>query len=216
MTPRALSAPAGLPVAAGLPASVVAATAAAAVALAWLLGAAGRAPDNVPAGPARRPDPGRPPSSRPSRAAAVPDPESVADAVDLLVLVLRSGGGVVEGIEAVAGAVHGVTGRELRSVAAALRWGLPPAAAWSMPSPVWQPVARALALAARAGAPPAALLEQSADELRRGEDARLEQQTAALGVRVVLPLGLAFLPGFFLTTVVPVVLALAAEVLREA
>jgi len=37
--------------------------------------------------------------------------------------------------------------------------------------------------------------------------------TATLGIRIVLPLGLAFLPAFVLTTVVPVVLALANQVL---
>jgi len=34
-----------------------------------------------------------------------------------------------------------------------------------------------------------------------------------LGVRIVLPLGLVFLPAFVLTTVVPIVLALAHQVL---
>ena len=47
--------------------------------------------------------------------------------------------------------------------------------------------------------------------LRRQQ--RLEVATATLGVRIVLPLGLLFLPAFLLTTVVPIVLALARQVL---
>jgi pilus assembly protein TadC len=49
--------------------------------------------------------------------------------------------------------------------------------------------------------------------VRRAEEQRLEVATATLGVRIVLPLGLLFLPAFILTTVAPIVLALAQQVL---
>jgi len=61
--------------------------------------------------------------------------------------------------------------------------------------------------------PPGDALAGAADEVRRREQQRLEVATATLGVRLVLPLGLIFLPAFILTTVVPVVLALARQVL---
>ena len=48
----------------------------------------------------------------------------------------------------------------------------------------------------------------------RTEDARVEAAVQRAGVLLVLPLGLAFLPGFVGTTVVPVVLHLAAGFLR--
>ena len=53
----------------------------------------------------------------------------------------------------------------------------------------------------------------SAEELRARASSELDARVSALGVRLVLPLGLAFLPAFILTTVVPFVIALAASVL---
>jgi hypothetical protein len=56
-------------------------------------------------------------------------------------------------------------------------------------------------------------LARAAGEVRRAERQRLDVATATLGVRIVLPPGLVFLPAFVLTTVVPIVLALAHQVL---
>jgi len=137
----------------------------------------------------------------------------VAAVIDLLALTLRGGVGLLEAMEAVAACVGGPLGLHLRTVAAAGRWGVEDAAAWaSVPSP-WQPAARALRMAATAGVPPADALAGAADEVRRTEQQRLEVATATLGIHIVLPLGLAFLPAFLLTTVVPIVLALAHQVL---
>jgi pilus assembly protein TadC len=68
-------------------------------------------------------------------------------------------------------------------------------------------------MAAVAGVPPADALRGAAQEIRRGEQQRLEVATATLGVRIVLPLGLVFLPAFILTTVMPIVIALARQVI---
>jgi hypothetical protein len=139
----------------------------------------------------------------------------VAGVIDLLALTLRGGVGLVEAMEAVAARVGGPLGLHLRTVAAAGRWGVEDAAAWASVPSAWQPAARALRMAASAGVPPADALVGAADEVRRGERQRLEVATAKLGVRIVLPLGLAFLPAFILTTVVPIVLALAQQVLAS-
>lgn len=143
---------------------------------------------------------------------AVPAVE-VASAMELLALVLRSGSGVVEAVETVGARLDDACGAHLRTVAAALRWGVPDSDAWAAVPPAWAPAAQALALATRAGAPPADLLERGAEDVRRAERHRLESAAARLGVRVVLPLGLVFLPAFVLTTIVPVVMALTADVL---
>jgi pilus assembly protein TadC len=143
---------------------------------------------------------------------AVPVAE-VAGVIDLLALTLRGGAGLVEAMEAVATRVGGPLGLHLQTVAAAGRWGVEDATAWSSIPPAWQPAARALRMAATAGVPPADLLVRAAEEVRRAEQQRLEVATATLGTRIVLPLGLAFLPAFVLTTVVPIVLALAQQVL---
>ena len=139
----------------------------------------------------------------------------VAGVIDLLALTLRGGVGLVEAMEAVAASVGGLLGLHLRTVAAAGRWGVDEAAAWASVPAAWQPAARALRMAATAGVPPGDALAGAADEVRRSEQQRLEVATATLGVRLVLPLGLIFLPAFILTTVVPIVLALAQQVLVD-
>jgi len=153
------------------------------------------------------------PDSRDIRT-AVPVAE-VAGVIDLLALTLRGGVGLVEAMEAVASRVGGPLGLHLRTVAAAGRWGVEEATAWASVPSAWQPAARALRMAATAGVPPADALVGAADEVRRSEQQRLEVATATLGVRIVLPLGLVFLPAFILTTVVPIVLALARQVLAS-
>jgi pilus assembly protein TadC len=137
----------------------------------------------------------------------------LAGVIDLLALTLRGGAGLVEAMEAVATCVGGLLGLHLKTVAAASRWGVDEATAWASVPSAWQPAARALRMAATAGVPPADVLVRAAEEVRRAEQQRLEVATATLGVRIVLPLGLAFLPAFVLTTVVPIVLALANQVL---
>ena len=137
----------------------------------------------------------------------------VAGVIDLLALTLRGGVGLVEAMEAVASRVGGLLGLHLQTVAAARRWGVEDATAWASVPSAWQPAARALRMAAIAGVPPADVLVRAAEEVRRSEQHRLEVATATLGIRIVLPLGLVFLPAFVLTTVVPIVLALANQVL---
>jgi Flp pilus assembly protein TadB len=137
----------------------------------------------------------------------------LAHTVHLLALAVRSGVGLVEAVDAVAAQTPGVLGHQLRTVTAALRWGVDEQTAWRRVPNAWQPVARALRLAGAAGIPPGELLLRAAEDLHRADRQRLQVSAARLGVRVVLPLGLAFLPAFVLTTVVPVVLAIARDVL---
>jgi pilus assembly protein TadC len=138
---------------------------------------------------------------------------TVADALLLVSLVLRSGRGPREAVERVAAVSDGATALHLRTVAAALAWGLPVAEAWRYAPEVWRPAALAWQVAESAGSGPAQLVEEASWRLREAEDRRLEAAAARAGVRLVLPLGLAFLPAFACTTVIPVVLALARRVL---
>jgi pilus assembly protein TadC len=73
----------------------------------------------------------------------------------------------------------------------------------------------ALRLARAAGVAPSSLLLTGADDLRSNRLAAIDVAAARLGVRLVVPLGVAFLPAFVLTTIVPVVLALARRVLAS-
>lgn len=174
-----------------------------------------------------------PPSARAERpfftarrtSAGGDDPLSVAYAMDLLALTLAGGAPGVVAVEAVAeacGDAESAVGRggdrgeasrsdgvgALSRVAAALRWGVDERSAWAAAPPVWRPVASAFELSARCGAAPSGLLRQAAKDLRVAEGERVAMASAKAGVRVVLPLGLCFLPAFVLLTIVPMVLGL--------
>lgn len=141
------------------------------------------------------------------------DGPDVPEVLDHLALALRGGAGLQPALRHVSAATPGAVGDDLAAVAAAMAWGLDDEAAWSNAPPRWLPAQRALMLAARGGVAPSELLSAAASDMRRDTLARVENETARLSVRLVLPLGLAFLPAFILTTVVPVVVALAGSVL---
>ncbi|MGO4596668.1 type II secretion system F family protein [Terrabacter sp. 2RAF25] len=138
----------------------------------------------------------------------------VSAALALLALAYRSGLPTWDVLEAVADGLDGPAARDLRQVAAALRWGADESEAWASVGPGWAPAARAVAIAHSAGVPPGAMLLAASDDLRDAELERLELSAAKVGVRLVAPLGLVLLPAFCLTTVAPLVIALAGDVLR--
>jgi tight adherence protein B len=98
---------------------------------------------------------------------------------------------------------------------ARLRAGLPADRAWLDPPAELERLARALVLAELSGAPAADVVSRAARDARTAARERVELGAARLGVRLVLPLGLAVLPGFVLLAVAPIVLGLAASVLRS-
>ena len=135
----------------------------------------------------------------------------VAATCDLLALALRAGAGLETTLTEVAAASEAPVAVALDALVAARRWGIDPEAS-GVGGEAWAPLVRALRLADSAGVPPAGSIRAVAADLREGRQHRLEVATSRLRVQVVLPLGLCFLPAFVLTTVVPVVLALAARV----
>ena len=136
----------------------------------------------------------------------------VAAALEFLALVLAAGGGLVDAVEAVARTSRGVVRTHLTTVATAVRWGMPWSVAWGAVGPDWARARRAMVLADAAGAAPSVALRRAAAEVRADQLQQLELAAARLGVAIVMPLGLAFLPAFVLLTVVPLVIAIAAEV----
>lgn len=181
----------------------------------WLLAALTAAVLLWP-GESRPPTVAEPDPSRVRLADAVAPPgPGVPDLLDLLALALRGGADVSAALLLVGSSGTGPRGAELRSVGAALRWGLAPDAAWAAAGEHWAPAATALRLAAVAGVPPAEQLERVARDLRVQHRARLAEETGRVGVRLVLPLGLTFLPAFVLACVLPIVLALAGSVLTD-
>jgi pilus assembly protein TadC len=120
---------------------------------------------------------------------------------------------VVEAVEQVAEVAPPAAAAELSVVAAAWRWGVPEDQAWAEVDARWSRTAMALRLAREAGVAPSSLLLSGAADLRDARLAAIDVAAARLGVGLVVPLGVAFLPAFVLTTIVPVVLALARQVL---
>jgi Flp pilus assembly protein TadB len=133
----------------------------------------------------------------------------ITDAALLLHLALSGGAGVIECLEAVVPSCRGRVRADLERVAAAYRWGLTHDEAWAYAAPEWEPVALALGLAIDHGAAPAGAVRAAARRLQASERARLEAAAGKAGTMLLLPLAAMFLPAFALTTMLPLVLALA-------
>lgn len=136
-------------------------------------------------------------------------------AADLLATCLSSGAPPAEALQTVAEATLGPLADRLLQVAGALRLGAGPEDAWGpihRGDPV-APLARAFIRSDATGAPIAETMTAVADDQRRV--ARWTAETAArrAGVLAVGPLALCFLPAFVLTGVVPVIVAVAGDVL---
>lgn len=135
--------------------------------------------------------------------------------LDLLAACLTAGAAPADALDAVCAAVDGPSSSALRPVASALRLGVDPDAAWGRleaTAPL-RPLARAMARAAVTGAPTASVLTALAAEERERTRAAAEAAARRVGVRAVGPLGVCFLPAFVLLGVVPVVVAVARQVL---
>ncbi|SNR37868.1 Type II secretion system (T2SS), protein F [Actinomadura mexicana] len=135
-------------------------------------------------------------------------------AVDLLAACLRGGAPWHEAVEAVAGAVGGPLGEELRAVSVQIRLGADPAEAWpALEEPMLAPLARAAARAASTGAALAPSLSRLARDQRRVARSAAAARARAAGIRALAPLGLCFLPAFVLLGVVPAIAGIASTIL---
>lgn len=135
----------------------------------------------------------------------------VPEALELVALALLGGGSLAAAVTRVGGVLPGRPGQQLSEVGARLQAGAVGAEAWEAAGAHWSPAWRSLQLAESSGVAPGRALTQAAQDLRRDAVADVEVAAARLGVRLVLPLGLAYLPAFVLTTVLPVVLALTRD-----
>lgn len=147
------------------------------------------------------------PSHSPHSTAGIDD---VALMLELTAASLDAGLPVVRALEVLATVSTGRIRRGLTVVVAGLTIG----ASWQTS---WKPVldepdmARlhdALAFSSLTGTASAALLYAESAQLRRSAQRDAEKRAAALGVKLVIPLGLCALPAFICLGVVPVVLAL--------
>jgi pilus assembly protein TadC len=134
---------------------------------------------------------------------------------DLLAAALRAGAPVDRAAAAVAEALGGPLGERLQRTARSLRLGAEPAEAWGHLSDI-DGATRLVAAAVRSSASGGALagaLGRLADDLRADRAVAVEAAAQRVGVLLVLPVGLCFLPAFVLAGLAPVVIAVLGAIL---
>ncbi|WP_374200369.1 type II secretion system F family protein [Arthrobacter sp. M4] len=143
-----------------------------------------------------------------------PNVEGLSDTAMILELVaamLDSGAGLGRALEIVAACAAPQLRTTLRPVVAALAIGTNWETAWRSAGPATKPaleLKESLGFAALTGAPSSSILYAQAARLRRESFRAAERKAAALGVKLVVPLGLCSLPAFICLGVLPVLLAM--------
>lgn len=164
----------------------------------------------VPAGSVRHSpatSPREPNSAKNDPAAGTDD---AALLLELLGACLEAGQPISGALETVASVADPVKEAAMLQLVAGLRIGASWQHSWAAVTrrePL-APIYRALSFGVLTGAPSAPILYAEARQLRAQEQRNAEKRAAALGVRLVVPLGLCSLPAFICLGVVPVVLAM--------
>ncbi|WP_028265376.1 type II secretion system F family protein [Arthrobacter sp. MA-N2] len=131
--------------------------------------------------------------------------------LELVAVMLDSGAGIARSLELISSCAAPQLSRSLGAVVAALDIGTDWETAWRSAGQQCSEARRlkdALAFAALTGAPSSAILYAQAARMRREQFRTAEKRAAALGVKLVIPLGLCSLPAFICLGVVPVLLAM--------
>jgi pilus assembly protein TadC len=130
-------------------------------------------------------------------------------ALDLVVAALVVGRPPVTAFALAADATDGPLGDDLAELAGRLAVAADPEVVWHgvAGDPGLAAVGRAFRRAAASGMPVSDIVRGVADELRRERAARLRERSQRVGVRTAAPLGLCFLPAFFLIGIVPTIVA---------
>lgn len=131
--------------------------------------------------------------------------------LELVASMLDAGAGIGRALELIAKCASPPIRQSLRPVVAALAIGADWETAWRTPTRQPPEVVRlkdALAFAALTGAPSASILYAQAARERREQFRAAEKRAAALGVKLVVPLGLCSLPAFICLGIIPVLIAM--------
>jgi pilus assembly protein TadC len=134
--------------------------------------------------------------------------------LELIGAALDAGSGLGRSLELIAR--HAAPGlrRHLHPVVSALALGADWETAWRSSGDVPAELVTlrsALGFAAVTGVPSSAILYAQAARLRREQFRAAERRAAALGVKLVVPLGLCSLPAFVCLGIVPVLLAMLSS-----
>jgi hypothetical protein len=161
--------------------------------------------------PAGRASPRRAAFGGPGASPGVEEVDAVV-VVELLAVAVEAGASVPHALASVGAALGGTTGTDLARAGSALLLGASWSAAWSH-TPGTGARLGGLATAWTTGASCGPILRASAAELRRRRERAAQEAAGRLGVRIVLPLGLCFLPAFVLVGLVPVLVSLAGSLM---
>jgi hypothetical protein len=137
--------------------------------------------------------------------------DDTAMMLELIGAMLDAGSGLGRALELVANLAAQEFRLTLRPVVSALAIGADWDAAWrssNVRSPQLLDLKDALGFAALTGAPSSAVLYAQAARIRRERFRSAEKRAAALGVKLVVPLGLCSLPAFVCLGILPVLLAM--------
>lgn len=145
------------------------------------------------------------------RAAGSAGLDDTAMMLELIGAMLDAGSGLGRAMELIADLSAPEFRAPLRPVVAGLAIGAGWDSAWrssNARSPRLLELRDALGFAALTGAPSSAVLYARAARIRRERFRAAEKEAAALGVRLVVPLGLCSLPAFVCLGILPVLLAM--------
>lgn len=135
---------------------------------------------------------------------------SVASLLDLVGAACGTGASIPRALEVVGGAIGGLHGAALAGASQMLVLGARWDEAWDRAPSELAPVHAGLRAAWEEGVAPTGVLRTAAVELRRDEHRAALEAAGRLGVRLVLPLGLCYLPAFVLVGLVPVLVSMTA------
>ncbi len=129
-------------------------------------------------------------------------------ALDLMVAALEAGRPPGAAFTLVADVTSAPLGDELALIGARLGIGGDPDAVWEQlaDDPALGALGRALRRAGASGMPVGRVVASVAEEMRRERRAVRRQLSRRVGVRTAAPLGLCFLPAFFLVGIVPTII----------
>ena len=145
------------------------------------------------------------------------EPLALAGAWELLAACLRAGMPVPVAVRAVAEGLDAPAGPALRRTAELLTLGADPTQAWqpALECTATARLAKAARRSGRSGTALAESLTRLAADVRAGAREQSEARAQRAGVLIAAPLGLCFLPAFLAIGVVPVLIGLAAGLMRQ-
>lgn len=134
------------------------------------------------------------------------------EALDLVVAALDAGRPPVGALSLVCEVVEEPLAEELRLVVGRLRAGGDPRAVWALLADhrTLGPLGRAFGRAETSGMPVARVVAAVAAEQRRVRRSAARERSRRVGVRTAAPLGVCFLPAFFLVGVVPTIIGVVS------